>query len=126
MNQVSEHYEHNVGGYVSDFPNTSGLTPLGHSVLIEPYEAQRTQTDSGIVLPKLATDNRNVVEQRAVVVAIGDCAWNDEPRKRALPGDHVLVVRYEGFMAGSDITADGKNYRLVSDKTIFCKIQPKE
>lgn len=102
--------------------NTSGLEPAGRAVLIEPYEPERK---GGLIeLPPEVSRGLSMVEQRAVVIAVGESAWHDEPLPRAKPGDHVLVTRYAGFNAGPDVTKDGKNYRLVNDRDIFCRVQP--
>jgi len=98
--------------------NTSGLEPLGHAILIAPYEVE---THQGLIqLPDSVKKQDMMIEQRAVVVAVGSCAWDDEPSPRAKPGDHVLVTKFAGYMAvGPD---DGKQYRLVNDRDIFSRI----
>jgi co-chaperonin GroES (HSP10) len=98
--------------------NTSGLVPLGHAVLIKPYEPELRQ---GVIqLPDSVKGRTTMVEQRATVVAIGDCAWNDEEVPRAQPGDRVLVTKFAGYMAVGP--ADGEQYRLINDLDIFAKI----
>lgn len=103
------------------FPNTSGLEPVGRAVLVQPYEPE-LKTDL-IKLPDQVRNSMSMVEQRAVVIAVGESAWHDEPAPRAKPGDHVLIVRYAGFRASEDVTADGQEYRLIKDVEIFCRIQ---
>jgi co-chaperonin GroES (HSP10) len=61
-----------------------------------------------------------MVDNRAVVVAVGESAWHDEPQPRAKVGDKVLVTKFAGFMAKGP--ADGEMYRLVNDRDIFCAI----
>lgn len=97
--------------------NTSGLRPLGRAVLVEHYEPEKET--SLIVLPDSVQDRTLMVEQRAVVVAIGPACWPDEPA-RAAPGDKVLISKLAGYMAIGP--ADGKRYRLINDRDIFAAI----
>ena len=97
--------------------NTSGLAPLGRAVLIVHYEPEKK--DSLIEIPDFVQDRTLMVEQRAIVVEIGPACWPDEPA-RAQPGDKVLIAKMSGYMATSPV--DGKRYRLVNDRDIFCKI----
>lgn len=99
--------------------NESGLKPLGRAVLIQPYEPERLS--SIIQIPDSAKVGMQMVEQRAVVVAVGDNCWCDEPSPRACPGDKVLVSRFSGYMAEG--TKDGKQYRFVNDRDIFAAIE---
>lgn len=99
--------------------NESGLNPLGRAVLVEPYEPERKQ--GLIVLPDEVQGRQQMLEQRAVVVAVGANCWHDEPSARAKPGDKVLVARFAGYMATGP--KDGKAYRLINDRDIFASIE---
>ena len=97
--------------------NTSGLKPLGRAVLVRPYEPERK--GSLIELPDTISARTAMVEQRAVIIEIGENAWPDEP-KRADVGDLVLISKMAGYMAvGTD---DGKQYRIINDRDIFAAI----
>lgn len=72
------------------------------------------------MLPDSVQGRMSMVDNRAVVVAIGPSAWHDEPAPRAAVGDKVLVTKFAGFMARGP--ADGQMYRLVNDRDIFCAI----
>ena len=98
--------------------NTSGLEPLGRAILVEHYEPERV--GSMIVMPDSIRLRVMMVEQRAIVVAVGPEAWKEERQPRAVPGDLVLISAMAGHMAEG--TADGKQYRLVNDRDIFAKI----
>lgn len=102
--------------------NLSGLRPLGHAVLIEPTEPEKMSTL--IAIPDSAKDRMQMAEQHAVVIEVGSEAWVDETGPRAKPGDRVLVTKYAGFMAQGPL--DGKTYRLVNDRDLFCALTPKE
>lgn len=101
--------------------NTSGVAPLGHTVLVEHYEPEKT--DSLIIMPDSVQDRVRMVEQRAVVIEVGPNAWVDEP-PRAKPGDKVLISKMAGFMLKGP--ADGKSYRIVNDRDIFAAITAEE
>lgn len=103
--------------------NTSGLTPLGRAVLVAPYETPK-QTSSLIQLPDSVKDRDMLIEQKAVVIAVGESAWDDEKSPRAKPGDKVLVTKFAGYMAVG--TADKKTYRLINDRDIFARIESEE
>jgi co-chaperonin GroES (HSP10) len=97
--------------------NVSGLKPLGVAVLLEPYTPERK---GGVIeLPQDVAARSTMVDNRAVVVEVGQSAWHDEPMPRAKAGDKVLVTKFAGFMAKG---MDGKDYRLVNDRDIFCAI----
>jgi co-chaperonin GroES (HSP10) len=99
--------------------NNSGLKPLGRAVLIEPYEPELKK--SVLVLPPSAAERNTMIEMRATVVEIGPEAWSDEKSPRAFPGDKVLIAKFSGHMLNG--TKDGKLYRMVNDRDIFCRIE---
>lgn len=102
--------------------NLSGLDPRGVAVLIKTYEPERK---GGLIeLPESVSGRMAMVDNRAVVVAIGPSAWHDEPAPRAKVGEKVLVTKFAGFMAKGP--ADGQMYRLVNDRDIFCAITHEE
>lgn len=98
--------------------NESGLKPLGRAVLVEAYEPERKK--SMIALPDNVQERTTMVETRAIVIEAGAAAWEDEKVPRARPGDKVLISRFAGTLAKG--TKDGKPYRLVNDRDIFCQI----
>lgn len=99
--------------------NSSGLIPLGHAVLVRPYEPER---HAGMIqIPEQVRLNMQAVDQRAVVVAVGPEAWKGQAAW-AKPGDRVLVTKHAGYIAGEGQTQDKQTYRLVQDRDIFCRI----
>lgn len=98
--------------------NTSGLEPRGVAVLIELYEPERK--GALIVIPDVVKGRMAMLDNRATVVAVGPSAWHDEPHPRAAIGERVLVTKMAGFNAVGP--KDGKMYRLVNDRDIFCAI----
>ena len=113
--------------------NKSGLRPLGVAVLVKPYTPERD--GAMIELPDIVSGRQAMVDNRAVVVAIGESAWKDEGYwkpvlgglwrwwvqvDRAKVGDKVLITKFAGFMAKG--TGD-EAYRLVNDRDIFCALE---
>jgi len=98
--------------------NESGLEPRGVAVLIKMYEPERKGAQ--IVLPDDVQGRMSMLENRAIVVAVGPSAWHDEPSPRAAAGEKVFVTKFAGFTAKGP--KDGEMYRLVNDRDIFCAI----
>lgn len=102
---------------ISTPTNNSGLVPLGRAILVKHYEPERV---GGMIhLPEEVHGRMMMVEQRAIVVAIGPAAWPDEP-PRAKVGDKVLISKLAGYMARG--TKDGEQYRIVNDRDLFAGI----
>lgn len=98
--------------------NLSGLSPRGKAVLIKAYEPE---VKGGLIaIPDHVSRNMGMAETRAVVIAIGPGAWDDEPVPRAAVGEKVMVTKYAGMLVQG--TKDGQQYRLVNDRDIFCAI----
>ena len=98
--------------------NESGLEPLGCAVLVKPYEPEKKE--GLILIPDAVQERTQMVEQRAIVIAVGPAAWATEAAPRAKPGDRVMVAKFAGAMAMG--TLDGQKYRFVNDRDIFAKI----
>lgn len=101
--------------------NTSGLIPCGVAVLVAPYEPE---LKAGVIhIPESVAQGLQAIDQRATVIAVGPEAWLDEKNPRARPGDKVLFAKYAGWAAGKGVTKDGKAYRVVNDRDIFCRLE---
>ena len=99
--------------------NKSGLHPQGHAVLTEPYEPEVKLWSDTLIIPDEVRQSLSVLENRVVVVEIGKAAWLDEPAPRAKVGDVVFITKHAGFVATG---ADGKLYRMINAREIFCQI----
>lgn len=99
-------------------PNTSGIVPKGHAVLLVPYEPEIKK--SLIHIPETVRERTMMLEERGIVIAIGAACWLHEPEPRASLGDKVYIP----YLAGRMVTgpADGKRYRIVNDNDIFAQI----
>jgi co-chaperonin GroES (HSP10) len=99
--------------------NKSGLHPQGTAVLTEPYEPEVKIWSDTLIIPDEVRQALTVLENRVVVVEIGPFAWADEPAPRAKVGDVVFITKHAGFVATG---ADGKLYRMINAREIFCRI----
>jgi hypothetical protein len=102
--------------------NKSGLHPQGVAILLEPYEPEVKIWSDTLVIPDSVRESLQVLENRQVVVEVGPSAWADEPTPRAVPGDVVMITKHAGFVSTG---ADGKLYRMVNAREVFCKIDVK-
>jgi co-chaperonin GroES (HSP10) len=106
--------------------NKSGLHPVGRAILVKPYKP--AQKDSLIYIPDAVETNMQTVDQRAVVVEVGPAAFAEEIEggygPRCVPGDHVMIAAYAGFMAKG--LNDGVQYRYVNDRDVFAQIESEE
>lgn len=103
--------------------NESGLKPLGRAVLVRMMELEELKTEK-IFVPQHVREKSSVMEQRAEVIAVGDSAWEDEKAPRCAVGDRVVVTKMAGYVIIGP--RDGKVYRLVNDRDIFCLIEAAE
>ena len=99
----------------------SGLEPLGHAVLTVAYDPE--EATRSIIIPESAKQGMKSLETRAIVVATGELAWADEPTPRAVAGDKVLLANFSGVLVTGP--KDGKIYRMVNDRDIYCKFEDK-
>src|ERR1035437_7489613 len=102
--------------------NTSGITPLGHAVLVKTYDPE--VRSSILAIPDSVRGALQQLEQRCTVVSVGPEAWKGEAKQRAEPGDRVLVTKYAGYVTNQ--TEDGQDYRVVNDRDIFARIDWRE
>ena len=105
--------------------NTSGITPLGHRVLVLP-EGVESETKSGIIIAVGAGKDREQMAQvMGTVVAVGATCWKDQTiGDWAKPGDLVMFGKYSGI---TTIGKDEVQYRLINDLDIVALLnQDKE
>ena len=99
----------------------SGLKAVGRAVLCEPYDPELTKTV--IAIPDHVKALELMREMRATVLQLGEAVWPDEPH-RAAPGDKVLISRFCGAIVKGP--RDGRMYRLINDRDIFCQLENME
>lgn len=98
--------------------NKSGLKPVGHAVLVRHYKPAIKTTM--IIVPEQVAAREKLADQRVQVLEIGPEAWTEEKAPRAVVGDRVLIQRFSGALAEGK---DGKQYRIINDRDIFCVIE---
>lgn len=101
--------------------NTSGITPVGVAILVEPYEPEIKK--SLIAIPDTVGEKTKMVETRAIVWAIGSEAFIDESTPRCKIGDKVLISKFAGVLIATSITKDGKTYRMINDRDIYAVLE---
>lgn len=99
--------------------NKSGLQPRGRAILVEPYEPELRSTV--IALPDSVKERLTTLENRVIVIEIGPEAWADEKAPRAAVGERVMISKFSGVMVVG--TKDGRQYRLINDRDLFCAIE---
>jgi co-chaperonin GroES (HSP10) len=98
--------------------NESGITPLGHRIVVLPEEVE-SKTESGIILHAKSTEREEMAQTKGVVIAIGEDAYNDTPSKWCREGDAVIFAKYSGLLWDGH---DGKKYRVLNDLDIVAII----
>jgi chaperonin GroES len=80
---------------------------LGDRILVQPHTIE-TQTASGILLPKVATDDVQPTEGTALVVS-DKITEEAKSYERVDPGDVVLYSKYAGY----DVEVGGVSYKCL-------------
>lgn len=92
--------------------NISGIRPTGHILLVLPDEVETT-TSSGIVLATHSQQQREEMAQtEAVVIELGNTAYQDQASPWCEVGDRVIFAKYAGTVSKG---RDGRTYRLIND-----------
>jgi len=100
--------------------NTSGITPVGHRILIKPLVTEQT-TESGIVISVgEAADRERLAQIKGTVVEVGSTAYSDQPEAWCKVGDVVTFGKYSGLIYKGKDTLDNEEYRVVNDLDIVC------
>lgn len=100
--------------------NNSGLTPVGHRLLVKPNVINNT-TASGIIIDVgNAVDRERMMQMVGVVVAMGSTAYSDQPSAWCKVGDMITFGKYSGLMYKDRDTKDGLEYRVINDLDVVC------
>ena len=101
--------------------NESGITPLGHRVLIYPTPIEEKEEKSLIVKPDSVRDREEMHQADAIVVAVGESCWKDQAvGEWAKPGDRIIFAKFQGTVWEGK---DGKKYRLISDLDVVARLE---
>ena len=100
--------------------NSSGVTPVGHRVLILPEQIDEV-TDSGIVLMTASQKEREALAQMyGLVIAMGNTCYSDQPSPWCKVGDRVSFAKYSGLLYTG---LDDKEYRIINDLDIVATVE---
>lgn len=92
------------------------LQPLGDRVVVKAVE-QESQTKSGLYVPDTAKER----PQEGTVVAVGPGRTTDDGTKIAMDIKVGDVVLYSKF-AGTEITEDGEELLVLTERDIVAKV----
>ena len=98
--------------------NPSGITPVGYRVLVKPDALEKT-TRGGIVIPETSREGHDRAQATGRVVAFGEFAYKEWPRRWVSTGDRVLFSKYGGTHLTGE---DGELYRMLNDEQIVAKV----
>lgn len=100
--------------------NTSGITPVGVSILVFPDQVEEV-TESGIVVgTSQQVEREQLAQTDGVVVAISEYAFHDEPKPRCKVGDRVIMAKYAGMVRKG---IDEQTYRLIKDNDVVAVLE---
>ncbi|MCP2015370.1 chaperonin GroES [Deinococcus sp. HSC-46F16] len=94
------------------------LKPLGDRVLVEIVEEAEQKTAGGLYVPDTAKEK----SQRGRVIAVGNGKMLDNGTRVALDvkeGDTVYFAKY----GGTEVTLEGKNYSILSERDILAIVE---
>jgi len=87
------------------------IRPMDDRLLIELVE-EETKTSSGIIIPDTAKEKPRM----GLVVAVGT---DEDLQSKVKVGDKVLFAKY----GGEEITADGKEYKIVQRSDVLAVVE---
>lgn len=100
----------------------SNWKPCGNKILVAMDKVEE-KSAGGIVLPGMKTERDAMAQMIGTLVAVGDCAWGDQPFRWARPGDKVKFAKYAGYLHTEE--GDDTLYRVMHDLDIIM-VLPKE
>lgn len=106
---------------VKDFENPSGIQPVEFKCLIKPFAIAETDAaiksarEAGLIIDDATSEREQYAQCIALLVAVGGNAFEDWSGEVPKPGDRITIAKYAGV---SQLGADGRGYRIVSDKDI--------
>lgn len=100
--------------------NNSGITPVGHRILIKPLAVEEV-SEGGIVLAVGVTADRERLAQiKGKVIEMGNTCYSDQSDPWCKVGDVVTFGKYSGLIYRGKDTLDNEEYRVVNDLDIVC------
>jgi co-chaperonin GroES (HSP10) len=100
----------------------SNWNPCGNKILVQMDKIEE-KSAGGIFIPRQKVEREEMSQMVGTLVAVGNCAWADQPYPWAKVGDRVKFAKYAGFLHDDD--GDGNSYRVMHDLDIVM-VLPKE
>lgn len=88
--------------------------PCGNKILVQMDKVEEV-TSGGLIIPRQKTERDEMSQMVGTLVAVGNCAWGDQPAPWAQIGDRVKFAKYAGFLHDD---GDGLMYRVMHDLDI--------
>jgi co-chaperonin GroES (HSP10) len=75
----------------------SEWSPCGNKILVQ-MDRVEEMSKGGIVIPHQKTERDEMSQMVGTLVAVGNCAWGDQPAPWARVGDRVKFAKYAGYL----------------------------
>ena len=102
--------------------NTSGFKVPEYRILIYPDQVSEV-TKGGIIIPDKVLEDLQNAKTLATIVDIGEKAFDQgtdrEWKNKPKIGDKILIPFSEGYKLFKEETKDGKEYRVILDRSII-------
>lgn len=87
--------------------------PCGNKILVQMDKVEEV-SKGGIFIPTPKVEREQMSQMIGTLVAVGNCAWGDQPAPWAKVGDRVKFAKYAGY-----IHEEGEiQYRIMHDLDI--------
>jgi chaperonin GroES len=86
--------------------------PCGNKILVQMDKVEEV-TSGGIVLPRQKAERDEMSQMIGTLIAVGPCAWADQPKEWAHVGDRVKFAKFAGFLHKEE--GDDTPYRVMHD-----------
>lgn len=105
--------------------NKSGITPLGHRLLVLPNEVEEVSQGGIIIAIGTGKEREQLSQVMGVVVEVGATCWKDQSvGDWVKPGDTIMFGKYSGLIT---VGKDEVQYRLINDLDVVALLnQDKE
>lgn len=101
--------------------STANWKPCGNKILVEMDKMEEINPGGLIAIPQEFLKRTEMSQMIGTLVAVGGCAWADQPAVWAKVGDRVKFAKFAGFLHEED----GVQYRIMHDLDIVM-VLPKE
>ena len=100
--------------------NSSGITPVGHRVLILPEQIEETSSGGIVLMTASQKDREALAQMYGLVVAMGTTCFADQPSAWCQVGDRVSFAKYSGLLYTG---LDEQEYRVINDLDIVAIVE---